>query len=191
MADQPQSPESYVAVLADLEAKRQQLDNAIAILKSVMGQQGTEAPLPSGGPSASSGPAAGGAAARPGDFLGMSIPEATKKYLTIVRRKISTRDLMKALVDGGLLPPTYNTVYAVLRRRQAQVGDITNMGGDWALAEWYPNRPKKTEPATKGKAKARAKAKAKTKEPPNKEKEPPKEKETHKEPKDPGNAATG
>lgn len=28
---------------------------------------------------------------------------------------------------------------AVLRRREKQVGDIINMKGDWALAEWFPN----------------------------------------------------
>jgi hypothetical protein len=32
-----------------------------------------------------------------------------------------------------------------LRRREKQVGDIINMKGDWALAEWYPNHRKRTK----------------------------------------------
>ncbi len=38
----------------------------------------------------------------------------------------------------------YTTVYAILARRQKQVGDIVNMKGDWGLAEWYPNHRFKT-----------------------------------------------
>jgi hypothetical protein len=36
-------------------------------------------------------------------------------------------------------------VYSILARRQIQVGDIINMKGDWALAEWYPNHPRKAK----------------------------------------------
>ena len=46
---------------------------------------------------------------------------------------------MAALEKGGLPPVKYNTLYAILRRREKQVGDIINMQGDWALKEWYPN----------------------------------------------------
>ena len=119
-------PINYAAVLADLEAKKQQIEVAIAAIKMIAAQSGN-APL--GGPGGS-GPSA---------FLGMSIPDATKKHLTTVRQKQSTQEIMKALEAGGLPASKYSTVYAVLRRRESQVGDIINMKGDWALAEWYPN----------------------------------------------------
>jgi hypothetical protein len=48
------------------------------------------------------------------------------------------------------LPPSkYNTVYSILSRREKQVGDIINMKGDWALAEWYPNHRPKAKAASK------------------------------------------
>jgi hypothetical protein len=51
---------------------------------------------------------------------------------------------MTALQAGGLPESKYSTVYAILRRREKQVGDIINMKGDWALQEWYPNYRKKS-----------------------------------------------
>ena len=52
---------------------------------------------------------------------------------------------MKALESGGLPESKYTTVYSILRRREKQVGDVINMQGDWALAEWYPNYRKRTK----------------------------------------------
>lgn len=51
---------------------------------------------------------------------------------------------MAAMQAGGLPESKYSTVYAILRRREKQVGDIINMKGDWALQEWYPNYRKKS-----------------------------------------------
>lgn len=130
MSDQPIN---YDAVLADLKARRAQLDSAIAAIEGITGQVG---PNPSGGPGG--GGYVGGAPAHDA-FIGMSIPEATKKHLTAVRKKLSTQEVMTALEAGGLPPSKYSTVYAILRRRENQVGDIINMKGDWALQEWYPN----------------------------------------------------
>ncbi|MGC2447437.1 MAG: hypothetical protein WA477_07325 [Candidatus Sulfotelmatobacter sp.] len=124
---------NYEAVLADLKARRAQLDSAIAAIEGITGQIGTS---PSGGPGG--GGYVGGMPAHDA-FIGMSIPEAAKKHLTAVRKKLSTQDIMTALEAGGLPPSKYSTVYAILRRRENQVGDIINMKGDWALQEWYPN----------------------------------------------------
>ena len=130
MSDQPIN---YEAVLADLKARRAQLDSAISAIEGITGQTGT---TPSGGPGGGS--YVGGAPAHDA-FIGMSIPEATKKHLTAVRKKLPTQDIMTALEAGGLPPSKYSTVYAIHRRRENQVGDIINMKGDWALQEWYPN----------------------------------------------------
>ena len=134
MSDQPIN---YEAVLADLENRKAQLEAAIAGIRLVMGQPGTAPSGPDGG-----GGYSGGAPAHDA-FIGMSIPEAAKKHLTAVRKKLSTQDLMTAMEAGGLPPSKYSTVYAILRRREKQVGDIINMKGDWALQEWYPNYRKK------------------------------------------------
>jgi hypothetical protein len=136
MSDQPIN---YDAVLADLKARRSQLDSAIAAIEGITGQTGSNP----------SGPGGGGSylvATTPAHdaFIGMSIPEAAKKHLTAVRKKLSTQDLMIAMEKGGLPPSKYNTVYAILSRRENKVGDIVNMKGDWGLAEWYPNYRKKS-----------------------------------------------
>jgi hypothetical protein len=146
---------NYEAVLADLEARKAnlvaQMDSAIAAIRAIMGQGGAPGPLLPGG----GGPSGGGAPAHDA-FIGLSMPEATKKHLTAVRRKLSTQELMTALEAGGLPPSKYSVVYSILRRREKQVGDIVNMKGDWALSEWYPNYRKKaakgsaTEGATEG-----------------------------------------
>jgi hypothetical protein len=88
MSDQPVN---YDAVLADLKARRAQLDSAIAAIEGITGQVG---PNPSGGPGG--GGYVGGAPAHDA-FIGMSIPEATKKHLTAVRKKLSTQEVMTAL----------------------------------------------------------------------------------------------
>jgi hypothetical protein len=129
------NPIDWDAVIAELEAKKAQLDSAIQSIRAVanMGVMvGVAAPPQNG--------------SIPSDaFLGMSIPEATKKLLTMVRKRVGTPEIIKMLAQGGLPEPAYNTAYAVLRRRQQQVGDIININGDWGLKEWTPgyNPPKK------------------------------------------------
>lgn len=125
---------NYEAVLADLEIRKSQLESAIAAIRSIMGQTGTGTTPPGGGGAmlVSTIPAHDA-------FISMSIPEAAKKHLSTVRKKLSTQEIMTALEAGGLPPSKYNTIYAILRRRESQVGDIVNMKGDWGLAEWYPN----------------------------------------------------
>jgi hypothetical protein len=136
MSDQPIN---YEAVLADLETKKAQIEAAIAGIRTLLGQASGSGPT--GGPGG--GGYVGGAPAHDA-FIGMSIPEAAKKHLTAMRKKLSTQDIMTALEAGGLPPSKYGTVYAILRRRENQVGDIINMKGDWALQEWYPNHRKKS-----------------------------------------------
>lgn len=117
------------ATLATIEGKIAKLQAAAETIRELMAAEGIEAG-PSGGP---------GGGVKSGSFLKMSIPDATKKHLENVRHKVNTGDLIDALEQGGLPRSKYNTVYSILRRREKQVGDIVNMQGDWALAEWYPN----------------------------------------------------
>jgi hypothetical protein len=137
MSDQPIN---YEAVLADLKARRAQLDSAISAIEGITGQTGTIPAGPGGGGYSGGSPAHDA-------FLGMSIPEAAKKHLTAVRKPLSTQEVITALTAGGLPESKYSTVYAILRRRESQVGDVVNMKGDWGLAEWYPNYRKKSSTA--------------------------------------------
>jgi hypothetical protein len=131
----------WAAALAEIEAEIATLQATAEVIRGRIGRAGGIAPQPGGGGSRPGG--GGGGGVRPDAFLKMSIPDATKKHLENAREKQSTAVLLDVLEKGGLPRPKYNTLYSILARRQRVVGDIINMQGDWALAEWYPNyRPK-------------------------------------------------
>ena len=131
-------PINYEAVIADLEAKKAQLEATIGMLRALSGVGTLGITPPSGGPIGGG----GGSRIAPDAFFGKSIPEAAVMHLANMRQKLSTQSLMEALEAGGLPKSKYNTVYAILRRRENQVGDIVNMQGEWGLAAWYPNHSK-------------------------------------------------
>jgi hypothetical protein len=138
-------PVDYEAVIADLEAKIAHLQTTLAGIRVIAGMGGLGITPSPGSPSGGGAPVINGTKPAADAFLGKSIPEAAKMYLTSQRRKLSTQELMDALEAGGLPGSKYNTVYAILSRRENKVGDIINMKGDWALAEWYPNYVKKSK----------------------------------------------
>ena len=150
----------YNAVLADLEARRAQLDIMIAGVKAIL----------TAGGGITNGNAEGVISPEnipTGAFLRLSIADATKKFLDMVKTKQSVPQIVQALERGGLPPAKYNTVYAVLRRRENISKDIIRVGDEWALAEWYPNNPnlRKRTPdnkATKKKSKKKGTKKTRT-----------------------------
>ena len=142
-------PIDYEAVIADLEAKKAHIDSMIAGLRAIAAMSGLGSNVPPNTPTGGGIAPGNGGKLAPDAFLGKSIPDAAKIYLTSQRRKLSTQEIMDALEAGGLPGSKYSTVYAILRRRENQVGDIVNIKGDWALAEWFPNYTKKaTKKAT-------------------------------------------
>jgi hypothetical protein len=178
----PQEPVDYEAVLADLEAKRAVLDSAIAALRQVANAGGQL--LPVGGLSGGGGDKAiDPASIRDDAFFGLSIGEAGKKYLQMVKRKQSVKEIADALERGGL-PHTsanfVNTVGTMMNRAAAGDPELVRVGrGEWGLAGWYGNRRPKPEPPKKVKrAKRKTKAVVQTKA----ETPPPKKERTKKEP---------
>jgi hypothetical protein len=74
----------------------------------------------------------------------MSIPDAVKAYLGMVKRKQSTKQLVEALSRGGYPHRSknfYNTVFGVLTRHWKTQGEIVKVSGDWGLKEWYRSLP--------------------------------------------------
>ncbi len=148
---QSTEPIDYEAVLGDLEAKRAALDGAIVAIRQMLAA------------GANSG-TAGGVTVRqvdpeniPNDaFFGLSIGEAAKKYLTLVKRKQSTRAIADALERGGL-PHTstnfLNTVTTMLSRQARVDSELTKVGREWGLAAWYGNR-RASQPRKRTKKKA-------------------------------------
>jgi DNA-directed RNA polymerase delta subunit len=125
---------NYNAVLADLESRKAQIESAIAAVKAIIAASGVSFDGANGGVISPNNIPTGA-------FLRLSIADATKKFLDMVKTKQSVPQITQALERGGLPPAKTNTVYAVLRRRENDIGDIIRLGDEWALAEWYPNNP--------------------------------------------------
>jgi hypothetical protein len=140
-------PDYYGQVLADLVAKRDQLNIAIAAIEALIGAGG-----PGGSPTtpatsdilggrrqdASQGIASDA-------FFNMSVMDATEKLLKIVKKPQSANAIAKALEDGGLIHQSGNfvaTVYTTLRRAAERGDRVTQVQKNWGLAEWYPGRPR-------------------------------------------------
>jgi|HubBroStandDraft_5_1064220.scaffolds.fasta_scaffold459249_2 hypothetical protein len=126
---------NYDAVLAELRAERDVLDTAIELLERM-------AAIPSAETRTSQPRTESAQAQELADdsFFGMSIPDAIKKYLRIVKKKQSVNTIAKALEDGGLQHASksfYSTVSTVTRRMEVR-GEVVQIGKDWGLADWYP-----------------------------------------------------
>ena len=143
----------YDAVLADLQARRDQIDAAIAAINLIRGSGVSASLSPSAGMSSRSIP--------PNAFFTMGIGEAARKYLEMVKGKQTVGQITKALEQGGMPPLKPNTVYAALRRREAVNKDIIRLGEEWGLKEWFSNVALPKQRLTKPpKPKATSKAKA-------------------------------
>jgi hypothetical protein len=129
-------PINYAAVLADLEAKRVQLDSAIAAIKVLMEQTGvmaaTAPPVPR---------IASLSEIPPRAFVGLSISAAVRQLLEMMQRRLSVAEILKGLEAGGLKPNKYRNVYAILRDREASKADVIKVNAKWGLAEWNPEIP--------------------------------------------------
>jgi hypothetical protein len=135
-ATMPDQPINYAAVLANLETKRAQLDSAIASIKVLMEQTGalaaTAPPVPR---------IAGLSEVPSQAFAGLSVSAAVRKLLEMMQRRMAVREIMQGLQAGGLKPSKYRNVYAILRQRESDKGDIIKVDAKWGLAEWNPELP--------------------------------------------------
>ncbi|KQN08055.1 hypothetical protein ASE85_17695 [Sphingobium sp. Leaf26] len=127
----------YEAVLLDLRAKRDQIDQTIMLLTAMRtgGSVSTENSVTHS--QESTVPDAGA-------YLGMSIVDAAKKLLGMRKRAMPNADIYAELKAGGLVltgADPVNVISSVLTRRFNQVGDVVRVSrGTWGLKEWYPNR---------------------------------------------------
>jgi hypothetical protein len=129
-------PINYAAVIADLEAKRAQLDSAIAAMKVLMEQTGTLAATASPVPRIAS-----LAKVPPRAFVGLSTSTAVRMLLEMMQRRLSVKEILQGLQAGGLKPNKYRNVYAIMRQRESDKADIIKVNGKWGLAEWNPEIP--------------------------------------------------
>jgi hypothetical protein len=132
----PPVPINYAAVVADLEAKRAELDSAIAAMKILMQQTGSLAAVTPPVPRISSLDEV-----PPDAFVGLSISNAVRRLLEMMQRRLSMREILEGLRAGGLKANKYRNVYSIIRGREAYQADIIKVNRQWGLAEWNPEIP--------------------------------------------------
>jgi len=143
-------PVDYNAVLADLEAKRVEIESAIRVISGLVA--GSPAAAPDGNGAADSParpsttkqtPAVGGGV-QSDTFFGLSTPAAVRKFLSLTKRPQSPRAIADALVEGGQVHATkdtaYTNVYTALKRGKNDFVQTRNK--EWGLVEWYGSKPK-------------------------------------------------
>jgi hypothetical protein len=130
-----ETPTPYDLVIADLENKRDQINAAIEMLRALGATGAIALPLPLASPK----PPASESDIPRDAFFGMTIPEAAKKFLSIVKATKSNSELCAALLKGGFKTQAANfgeVVRSTLQRHQ----DFVKVNGEWGLGEWYGNR---------------------------------------------------
>lgn len=147
MPEKINAPTYYDAVLAELYAKRDEIETAINTILFIQGSGSVAAPANGG--SGIARPVRGGAIP-PNAFFGMSLVDASKKYIELSQAKRTLPQIVSGLEEGGMPPQKANTVYAALRRRESTVGDIMKVGEEWGLKDWFAGIS--TGEATKAKA---------------------------------------
>jgi hypothetical protein len=158
MADDTQD---LLPLIEKLEAQRDKLSTTIAVLREQAGLE-AESDAPSGSGAAprpvnrdTSVPGR----IRPDEFFRMSIPDAIKKYLTIMKAPQSSRAIADGLKSGGMLTNAKNwsAIVWTAIARMVDADALANTPNGYGLTEWYPNRPAPTKPAKKKKGKKKVK----------------------------------
>jgi len=136
MTSENQGLDPYDAVIADLRAQRDKIDQTITLLSALRSSGAAIAP--------SQAASENGIVETAGMFLGMSIADAAKKLLAMRKRTMGNVEIAREIQAGGLVltgKDPVNVVGSVLTRRFNEVGDVVKVGrGIWGLKEWYPGR---------------------------------------------------
>jgi hypothetical protein len=161
----PRSDLDYGAFLADLEAKRAVLDQAIASVRAVMsgGALAVNVGDAMSGIADNVAVSLHGGEIPQGAFLGKSIPEAAKLCLQISKKKMTTREIAEALKKGGIETTAKTSFPAIvhsilMRTARAGAGIMKLDRSHWGLAEWYPASMRAPAPIKRVGAKRRQKS---------------------------------
>jgi hypothetical protein len=128
-------------LLADLEKDLAELQTAISVIKKRLGQAAPPSPTHVGSNDDQR------VQGKP--FLGLSVLDASKKYLRMVKEPKAPSEIAEALHLGGVHSRSSDfngIVRTTLFKRGHEVG-IEKFGkGKWGLDEWRPGRRNSQEP---------------------------------------------
>jgi len=133
----------YQQLLVELEKERDNIERMIVWVKGHIEESDSVERIPA---PAKSEPIARFPRLIPPDaFFRMPVPEAIKKYLNIVKRPKTAKEITGGLQQGGLTTKAknlYATVYPTLLR-MVQSGEVVRVTkNEWGLTEWYPGSRK-------------------------------------------------
>jgi biotin operon repressor len=147
----PETTSPYDAGIADVETRIRSMQAALETLKQLRASYLGE-PTP---PAAST--------SRPSEtevqhdtFFGMTIADAARKYLNMMKATKSTADIAAALELGGLKHSSKDfpsNVRSIIGHRD---DFIRVPNGDWGLMEWYPGQGRGKKPKATKTAKRKA-----------------------------------
>jgi len=127
----------YKAVLEDLKARKEKLEQVIAALEGIAGEL-SDATVLVGSTSKS-------AKIEVDTFIGCNILQAAEKYLTMTGKPAKTTEQIAAALNQGGLTVSVESVSTILRRSDNGENPVTRVGRSlWGLATWYPNRPRRS-----------------------------------------------
>lgn len=130
----------YQTMLADMEAKKAVLEQAITSLRAAIaaGALGVSGDLPAGLNIIAPLMGAGSGDIPQGAFLGKSIPESITLYLAAVRKRCPTNEIVQGLKKGGIVSTskTFDIVVGNTLRRLKSDGKLLVFDDGWGLPEW-------------------------------------------------------
>jgi len=175
----PNEKFDYAAMLSDLRAKKAVLEASIATLESAMAL-GVLGQLPEGVELSAAASSSGTVeSAVPIElphhaFLGVSMPQAIKTYLEVVKKKQTVREISAALKEHGMesTSDSFEGIVTSALNRLKGNGEVLRFKDGWGLTAWYPaslrnqintaakprkngkkrNKKKKNEPEAKAEA---------------------------------------
>ncbi len=137
----------YKAVLADLKAKRDKIDSAIAGIEAMTGLNLSNSNAGKNGDTAPQrmvSPMEIAEAAIPGYcFSRMTTIDAAKKFLEMKQSPQTARQIADALIKGGMISQAKsftNNINAILKRAEHKSGMFIRDKNAWGLGEWYEEK---------------------------------------------------
>jgi hypothetical protein len=146
----------YDAAIANLEAERDEINRLIDGLRrrSVRTDGAPFVPLARTGEESE---------IQHDSFFGMTIADAARKYLGMVKATKSTSDICAALERGGLKHSSKDFPMTMRSTIRQSEGFTRVPNGEWGLTEWYPGlgrgkrlKPKKIVKSHEAKARVKA-----------------------------------
>jgi len=140
-----QNSSGLEAALATLEAKRDEIEQAIKVVRGLIGQ-------PPATNTSSTHKHQTSNTLTPTIFFGMGVADAAKRYLAIVKEPKTAPDIAKALQSHGIKTVSKNfsaTVFSALDRCATNGEMVRPKRGQWGLAEWYPGLRRSKENGNK------------------------------------------